>query len=102
MNSPAHPMLDIRRIRLAAAAVSIAGWILLCCGSSRANPANRIGLERYYEGFLAKRLNACTTCHLPLVPGKTPDSLVNFPHNPFGRRLAALGDELRKEHKRAD
>lgn len=70
--------------------------------TARANPANKIGMSRYYERFLSKRLDACTTCHLPLATGKTPDSLQNFPHNSFGRRLAELGEKLRKEHARAD
>ena len=70
--------------------------------TANATPANKIGMSRYYERFLSKRLDACTTCHLPLVAGKTPDSLQNFPHNSFGRRLAELGEKLRTDHARAD
>src|SRR5438270_11576559 len=76
--------------------------LLLSSLTAHATPANRIGLERYYERFLSKKLNACTTCHLPPQPGKPQDTLQNFPHNSFGRRLAELGDQLRKERSRAD
>jgi len=58
----------------------------------RATPANRAALGAYYDRFLAKELNRCTTCHLP---SERPDplSLDEFPHNPFGHRLKLLGDE---------
>ncbi|MCW3053443.1 MAG: hypothetical protein JWN14_2613, partial [Chthonomonadales bacterium] len=67
-----------------------------------ATPANRLALQKFYGGFLGKRLDACTTCHLPLQAGKSPTSLLDFPHNSFGHRLALLGETLRKEGKRSD
>src|SRR5437667_6107171 len=67
-----------------------------------ANPANRIALIKYYGKFLSKSLGNCTTCHLPLQPGKTATSLTDFPHNPFGNRLRILGDELRRQSRKAD
>ena len=82
--------------------ILLALFIMIAGSSVGATPANKIGMERYYERFLPKNLDACTTCHLPLQPGKQPDSLLNFPHNSFGKRLAELGEQLRKEHKRAD
>jgi hypothetical protein len=33
---------------------------------------------------------------------KEPESLDDFPHNPFGDRLRVLGEELGKEGKRKD
>jgi hypothetical protein len=62
---------------------------------------NKAALERYYEKFLSKELNRCTTCHLP-SDIKDPESLEDFPHNPFGNRLRALGEEWAKEGKRKD
>src|SRR3989442_9225509 len=78
--------------------------ILTTCaaGSVQANPANRIALIKYYGKFLSKSLGNCTTCHLPLQPGKTATSLTDFPHNPFGNRLRILGDELRRQSRKAD
>ncbi len=68
--------------------------------ASQATPANRAALEKHYEKFLTKNLARCTTCHLP-SENKNPESLEEFPHNPFGERLRAAGrrmgaDELRK------
>jgi hypothetical protein len=58
-----------------------------------ATPANKAALEKHYDKFLAKRLARCTTCHLP-SENKNPESLDEFPHNPFGARLRAVGREL--------
>jgi Protein of unknown function (DUF1553)/Protein of unknown function (DUF1549) len=66
-----------------------------------ATPSNKAGLERYYEKFLSKELNRCTTCHLP-SDVKDPESLDDFPHNRFGDRLRVLGEEWAKEGKRKD
>jgi hypothetical protein len=68
---------------------------LLCLAStpSHATPANKAALERHYDRFLAKGLNQCTTCHLP-SDRKNPESLAEFPHNPFGNRLRVLGEML--------
>ncbi len=89
---------------------SISGFLslfLLCAclfwtTGAGATPANRIALDRYFDRYLARSLNNCTTCHLPQTTGKTPTSLADFPHNPFGHRLAVLGETLRKAGKRAD
>jgi hypothetical protein len=76
-----------------------AGAIALCCllslwpSTGRATPANRAALDNYYGAFLARSLNNCTTCHLPST-NKAPQSLDEFPHNPFGARLRLLGLEL--------
>jgi hypothetical protein len=81
-------------------------WIGLGCllsvAGSQATPVNKIGFVKYYDRFLAKRLDNCTTCHLPPKDARPPTSLADFPHNPFGHRLAVLGAELRAAGKRAD
>ena len=66
-----------------------------------ATPANKAALERHYDRFLGKELNRCTTCHLPSA-AKDPQSLDDFPHNPFGDRLRILGEELSAAGKRKD
>ncbi|HZJ15043.1 MAG TPA: DUF1549 domain-containing protein, partial [Chthoniobacteraceae bacterium] len=66
--------------------------------SSVATPANKAALARHYEKFLGSGLDRCTTCHKP-SPLKDPQSLDEFPHNPFGDRLRVLGEELEKAGK---
>ncbi|HLK57177.1 MAG TPA: DUF1549 and DUF1553 domain-containing protein [Chthonomonadaceae bacterium] len=82
----------------------VCGLYLALCSQRPlgATPANRVALEKYYGRFLPRRLNACTTCHLPAKGDKPPTSLADFPHNAFGHRLAVLGEELRKAGKKAD
>src|SRR5262245_50790745 len=66
-----------------------------------ATPANRAALDRHYDRFLAKGLNQCTTCHLP-SENRNPESLDEFPHNPFGDRLRRLGEALDAAGKAKD
>ena len=75
----------------AAAAVVLA---MLLAGGAHATPANKASFERHFERFLAKNLKSCTTCHLPSEK-KNPESLEEFPHNPFGARLRAVKDEAK-------
>src|SRR5438093_2031377 len=60
-----------------------------------ATPANKAALEREFDRFLGTGLDRCTTCHLP-SENRAPESLDEFPHNPFGRRLREVGIELAK------
>lgn len=80
-------------VRLASLALWLAALV-----RTEATPSNKAALERHYDRFLAKGLARCTTCHLP-SENKDPESLEDFPHNPFGDRLRALGEELEKEGK---
>jgi hypothetical protein len=66
-----------------------------------ATPANKSALEKHYDRFLARELDHCTTCHLPSEK-KAPESLDEFPHNPFGHRLRLLGEELAKAGAKKD
>ena len=68
---------------------------------SSATPANKAALDKHYDKFLAKNLARCTTCHLP-SENKNPESLDEFPHNPFGARLRAVGKQLVAEGKKKD
>src|SRR5688500_2216567 len=58
--------------------------------SARATPANKAALQRHFGSFLGKDLDRCTTCHLPSA-NKNPEFLDDFPHNPFGKSIRALG-----------
>ncbi len=77
---------------------------LLCLNTGTAlhgTPANRSSLERHYDRFLSKELATCVTCHLPGTK-KDPQSLEEFPHNPYGDRLRQLGQQLAASKKPRD
>ncbi|HEY6168290.1 MAG TPA: DUF1549 domain-containing protein, partial [Verrucomicrobiae bacterium] len=80
-----------------------AGSVLLSIGlaTAVATPANKTALVKHYDRFLAKSLNNCSTCHLP-SDKKNPESLEEFPHNPFGDRLRKVGEEAEKSGKKMD
>jgi hypothetical protein len=86
-----------RRSVIACIGVLLA-FSFLECG---ATPANKAALEKHYDKFLAKSLARCTTCHLP-SDNKNPESLDEFPHNPFGARLRVVGKQLVAEGKKKD
>ena len=79
----------------------LAGAALCLVLPLQATPANRAALEKHYDRFLAKPLARCTTCHLP-SDKKFPETLDEFPHNPFGVRLRKLGDDLAAAGKPKD
>lgn len=74
---------------------------ILVGGSAFGTPANKAALEKHYDRFLARSLNRCTTCHLP-SDRKAPESLAEFPHNPYGARLRSLREELSAAGQNAD
>lgn len=74
--------------------------LLLASLSSSATPANKAAFKRHYDRFLPAALNNCATCHLPSAK-KNPETLAEFPHNPFGNRLRVLGEELAAQGKPA-
>ena len=63
------------------------------------DPREQGGAREALRPISHAELNRCTTCHLP-SENKNPESLEEFPHNPFGDRLRALGEELAKAGKR--
>ena len=83
--------------------LSVLGLFLLGLnpGATHATPANKAAFSRHYDHFLARRLNHCSTCHLP-SSNKNPESLDEFPHNPFGNRLKIIGRELSQAEKSKD
>lgn len=96
--APARPLFRLLPI----AGVTL-GLTILLFPTARgvATPANKVALARHFDRFLAKELNRCTTCHLP-SDRKAPESLSEFPHNPFGNRLRRLGEELAAQGNKAD
>jgi hypothetical protein len=62
-----------------------------------ARPPHKKALADYLGPGLARRLNDCRTCHLPLDEGA--DSEEARPHNPFGKRLKMVRSQLRKSGK---
>ncbi|HVK59204.1 MAG TPA: DUF1549 domain-containing protein, partial [Candidatus Kapabacteria bacterium] len=61
-------------------------------------PANKAALEHHYDKFLAANLARCATCHMA-SDNKDPQSLDDFPHNPFGARLRKVRAELPSDGK---
>ena len=64
--------------------------LLAAPGVAWATPANHKAVANHFEHFLPEALNQCSLCHLP-SDNHAPESLEEFPHNPFGKALAALG-----------
>lgn len=77
------------------------GWLLLVVGPVSATPVHRAALERHFDRFLPRPLAQCQTCHLP-SDNKLPESLEEFPHNPFGARLREVGDAARANGQRME
>src|SRR4051812_43301174 len=75
--------------------------LLVAATGARATPANRAGMERHFGEFLAKNLRNCSVCHLP-SDKKDPETLEEFPHNPFGEALRKAGSQLRSEGKKRE
>jgi len=88
--------------RLFLPVASLAFTFLLTPLAALATPANKTALVKYYGPFLASNLNSCATCHLPTKLDHPPESLDEFPHNPFGDRLRILGKQLKEQGKARD
>ena len=67
-------------------------WLGLAVDAG-ATPANKSALARHFGKFLPAKLNSCATCHVRAEPNGA-ESLKDFPHHAFGKRLRALGDKL--------
>jgi len=74
--------------------------VLLVAAPLEARPPHKRTLEKYYGTLLAKSLNSCTTCHLSKEQAGDPNfDAESPPHNAFGLRLAALGEDLEIDGK---
>ncbi len=81
--------------------LAVFGVLVVFAAAAYGTPANKAALEKHYDKFLAKNLARCTTCHLP-SENRNPESLDEFPHNPFGARLRAIGKQLIADGKKKD
>lgn len=75
--------------------------LLVAAPLASARPAHKQALAQHFGPFLGKKLYACTTCHLPEIVGPTQED-DEKPHNPFGVRLKAVREELRKAGQKSD
>jgi hypothetical protein len=85
----------LRLPRLAA----VAAALLLAASTAHGKPAHKKALADHYGPALPPRLADCRTCHVADTSG---DDESEKPHNPFGARLKAVRDELRKAGKPSD
>src|SRR5205823_3276353 len=106
MSAPARQSVaaEITRLIYRAPVVIALGAIVIIAAASslQATPANKAAVVKYYGQYLPTNLNSCTTCHLPAKLDHPPENLDEFPHNPFGKRLRALGQQLKREGKAKD
>ncbi|MFT5465775.1 MAG: hypothetical protein ACI8UO_000871 [Verrucomicrobiales bacterium] len=58
--------------------------------SAEATPANKAALGKEFGGRLLEIMDSCATCHLRAHPDGA-ETLEDFPHNIFGKQLAAIG-----------
>ena len=83
-------------------AILVAAITILGAASALATPANKAALGVRYGRFLPARLDACSTCHQSKPGEKAPITLEELPHNPFGARLKAIAEVLKKSGQRTD
>jgi hypothetical protein len=65
--------------------------------SVQGRPPHKQAIAGHLGPFLPVQLNACTLCHLPDKPGAE-----GKPHNAFGARMKAVGEELARAGKPSD
>jgi hypothetical protein len=86
----------MRRERLAVV-VFVVTHIGMTAPSLYARPPHKKALADYLGSSIARKLNDCRTCHLPVEEGS--DALEARPHNPFGKRLKAVRSALKNVGK---
>lgn len=79
--------------------LALAG-LFLFGGSAWATPANKSALGKHLGEFFTNAADSCATCHVRADP-EGAETLTDFPHNAFGKRLAELGEDARL-HNRLD
>lgn len=67
--------------------------LALLSATSFATPANKAALGRFFGELLPTELDSCATCHVR-AHAEGAETLAELPHNPFGKRLAELGEAL--------
>ena len=81
-----HPWLRV--------AVVVAACVGTSWASVFARPPHKKALADYVGPGLARKLNDCRTCHVPVEDGT--DAVDSRPHNAFGKRLKAVRATLKK------
>jgi hypothetical protein len=82
-------------------AVAVALLIItLAASSAYARPPYKKALADFLGLDATSKLNDCRTCHVPSNGDDSPDR--PKPHNPFGARLKAVKDELKKAGRKTD
>ena len=71
----------------------ITAYHLLAGASVLATPANRKAFENYFGPVLSENLKTCAVCHVR-DEAHGAESLEDFPHNEFGKKLAALDGKI--------
>lgn len=66
--------------------------------SANATPANKQAFSRYFGNYLPSGLNTCAVCHVR-ADANGAESLDEFPHNYFGKRLSAAAEQLAKDDR---
>ena len=72
---------------------TIAACLLISGSPVFATPANRKAFEKYFGPLLSENQKSCVVCHVRDDP-EGAESLEDFPHNPFGKSLAALDGKI--------
>ncbi|MEX2581371.1 MAG: DUF1553 domain-containing protein [Verrucomicrobiales bacterium] len=67
--------------------------VLVSSTSLFATPANRKAFEKYFGPTLPAELKSCAVCHVR-SEAHGAETLEEFPHNPFGEKLAALDGKI--------
>ena len=89
-------VMPMRNPRLAIAILAIPCMGVFCL-PAMARPPHKKALADYLGPGVARKLNDCRTCHVPVEEGT--DALDERPHNPFGKRLKAVRPELKRAGK---
>ena len=96
--------MNLRKTSPVPGAVSTALFVplLLVAFASRmeATPANKKIFEKHMGPLLNAKLDSCATCHVR-ADANGAETLEEFPHNAFGKRLRAVKQIWKKEGKRA-
>ena len=66
--------------------------------SASATPANMQAFVRYFGKYLPSGLDTCATCHVR-AEANGAESLDEFPHNSYGKRLSAAAEQLAKDDR---
>jgi len=66
--------------------------------SASATPANKQAFVRYFGKYLPSGLDTCATCHVR-AEANGAESLDEFPHNSFGKRLSAAAEQLANDNQ---